>query len=147
MSKFVIASVAAILLLVGGVWWSNRSTMQDPNVLSNDGLHWHPELEIYIHGEPVEIPQGIGLAGRHNPIHTHDDLPIIHMEFGSRVTQEDTRLTHFFDAWGKTFNESQILEYENGPEGMVHMFVNGEENFEFGDYHMREGDKIEIRYE
>ena len=85
--------------------------------------------------------------GKHNPIHTHEDLPIIHMEFEGQVTEDDTRLENFFTVWGKEFSPTRIFDYENGEEGSVRMFVNGKENTEFGAYRMRDGDRIEIRYE
>lgn len=147
MKNAVIIGAIALLALVGAVMWSNSLSSSDTTIVSRSGIHWHPELEIYIKGEKQEIPQGIGLAGVHNPIHTHEDLPLIHMEFSGRVTEEDTKLSNFFEVLGKTFNSSQIFEYQNGPDGMVHMFVNGAENTEFENYHMHDGDKIEIRYE
>jgi len=140
-------AVVVIFLLVVGIWWSNSLSSSDPDLISKKGIHWHPEVEIYIKGEKQEIPEGLGLAGVHNPIHTHDDVPAIHMEFGGRVTNDNTRLGNFFDIWGETFNSEQIFEYVNGPEGSVSMTVNGEPNTEFEDYLMKDGDKIEIRYE
>jgi hypothetical protein len=150
MKQFGILAVVVVVLLVGGVWLSNFSSSEpgdEENVISKNGIHWHPELEIFVHGEKVEIQEGIGLVGAHNPIHTHDDLPLIHMEFSGKVTKEDTTLGEFFKVWGKEFSSTQLLDKHNGPDGMVRMFVNGEENTEFEKYHMHDKDKIEIRYE
>jgi hypothetical protein len=147
MKRIVIFGVIGILLLLGGAWWSNSISSDDPSIINRKGLHWHPQLEIYVKGEKIDIPEGIGLVGVHNPIHTHDDLPIIHMEFSRQVRQDDIKLSNFFKVWGKEFNSKQIFEHQNGPDSMVHMLVNGQENFEFENYHMRDGDKIEIRYE
>jgi hypothetical protein len=152
MKKFGILAIIVVVLLVGGVWLSNMSSSSDSSddggeVISRNGIHWHPELEIYVHGEKVEIQEGLGLVGIHNPIHTHDDLPLIHMEFSGRVMKENTTLGEFFKVWGKEFSSTQLFDNHNGPEGMVHMFVNGEENTEFENYHMQDKDKIEIRYE
>jgi len=130
--------VVAAILLVGGAWWSQSRIAQDPSVVITDGIHWHPELQIYVRGEQVAIPQNVGLAGVHSPIHTHDDLPIIHMEFANAVTNEDTRLGNFFRVWGKDF-----MEFGSA----VTMTVNGEVNTEYADYQMRDGDSIELRYE
>jgi heat shock protein HslJ len=150
MKQFGILAVVAVVLLVGGVLLSNYMSSESDdveNVISRNGIHWHPELEIYVHGEKVEIQEGIGLVGVHNPIHTHDDLPLVHMEFSGKVTKEDTTLGEFFKVWGKEFNSKRLFDNHNGPEGMVHMFVNGKENTEFENYHMQDKDKIEIRYE
>lgn len=130
--------VVAAVLLAGGAWWSQSLTAKDPSVVSTDGIHWHPELEIYARGERVAIPENVGLLGAHSPIHTHDDLPIIHMEFATAVMREDTELGNFFRVWGKDFMEF-------GSE--VTMTVNGEVNTEFASYQVHDGDRIELRYE
>ncbi|KKQ82746.1 MAG: hypothetical protein UT07_C0020G0005 [Parcubacteria group bacterium GW2011_GWB1_38_8] len=140
MKNFFFAFVIVIVLLIGAVWWSKSlsSTSNDPTVISHNGIHWHPELEIYVNGDKIEIPQNVGLGGIHNPVHTHDDLPLIHLEFDGLVREDNVKLGNFFRVWGKDFMEfgSKVI-----------MTVNGEENFEFENYQMRDGDKIELRYE
>ena len=126
------------LLLLGGAWWSRSLETKDPDVIALRGIHWHPELEIYAKGEKIEIPQNIGLVGGHSPMHTHDDLPFIHLEFSGRVTKDDVRLGAFFRVWGKDFREFG----QN-----VTMTVNGEPNAEFESYIMKDKDKIVLRYE
>lgn len=147
MRTIVILAAVGIVLVFGGSYWSKSLAERDPNTVAASGLHWHPELEIYIHGERQEIPQNLGLGAVHNPLHTHEDVPVLHMEFNGKVVQDDTRLGNFFEIWEKEFSGDQIFEYKNGPEGTVQMYVNGEENTEFDNYHMRDGDKIVIRYE
>ena len=138
MKSFLIIGLVAIAALVGAVWWSNSLSSSDPSVISRNGIHWHPQLEIYVKGEKIEIPHGLGLSGVHNPIHTHDDLPIIHLEFEGLVKQDDVRLGDFFSVWGKDMRSFGTN---------MRMTVNGQENTEFENYHMRDGDKIELRYE
>src|SRR3989344_3271064 len=138
MKKSFLIFVTVIILLIGAGWWSKSLQQNDPNIISRNGIHWHPLLEVYVKGEKIEIPQNIGLVGVHSPIHTHDDLPIIHMEFSGKVTEEDTKLRNFFKVWGKEF-----LSFGE----RVTMTVNGQENTEFENYQMHDGDKIEIRYE
>lgn len=152
MKTYLIVGVVAVALFVGGVWWS--SSLQEKelasgtsNLVAAAGLHWHPTVSIFVHGEEVQVPQNLGLAGVHNPIHTHDDMPVVHLEFGGRVEEDDIKLGRFFDVWGQPFSSEQVLDYKNGPEGKVRMFVNGEENFEFENYRMRDRDQIEIRFE
>ena len=127
-----------VILMVGGAWWSKSLQSKDPEGVATNGIHWHPKLMIYVKGEPFNIPSNIGLAGTHQPIHTHDDLPIIHLEFGGRVTKSDVQLGKFFRSWGKDFTELGKT---------VRMTVNGEENTEFENYEMKDGDNIELRYE
>lgn len=147
MRTIIIIAVVGIVLLVGGSYFSKSLASKDPNTVATSGLHWHPELEIYVHGEKQEIPQNVGLGVVHSPIHTHDDVPVLHMEFSGKVVQDDTRLGNFFQIWEKEFSSEQIFEYKNGPEGIVRMEVNGVENTEFENYRMHDGDKIVIRYE
>lgn len=126
------------VLIVGGFGLSRYLQSNNPNVVSTGAFHWHPELTIYVKGEKQEIPQGIGLAGGHKPIHTHDDLPIIHMEFSGAAKNDEVTLGQFFKNWGKDF-------YSFG--GNVTMTVNGQERTELENYQMKDGDKIELRYE
>ena len=138
------------LLIAAGVWTIARSPQtsneKDP-LISRRVIHWHPNLEIWIKGERVTIPANIGLGAVHSDTHTHKENDQIHLEMSRPVRESDTRLGVFFDVWGKEFNSQCILDSCNGEDGTVKMFVNGEENTEFENYHMKDADKIEIRYE
>lgn len=143
-------STIAILLFVGGVWWSNSLQNSDPNIISAHGLHWHPYITIYVRGENVPIPANIGIGpqyaamptfdqGMHmTAMHTHEPDGTIHLEFPAKVARDDVKLKNFFIIWGRdmmSFGEN------------VTMTVNGEENTELGEYEMKDGDRIELRYE
>lgn len=124
------------LAILGGIVWVAKPSRAD-QIVSRGGLHWHAQLAIYIKGEKQEIPAGIGIGAVEQPIHTHDTSGVIHMEFGGLVYKDDLKLGQFFKIWGKQFNSM----------GKVEMFINGEPNQEFENYQMKDGDKIEIRYE
>ncbi|HEY4522187.1 MAG TPA: hypothetical protein VJH91_00940 [Candidatus Paceibacterota bacterium] len=129
----VLAGVALFLLPTPSGTRSN-----DPNVVATSGLHWHPELTIYVKGEKLEIPQNIGIGAVHQPMHTHDDLPIIHLEFSGVVKKQDLTLGQFFKNWGRdmrSFGKS------------MRMTVNGVENTEYERYIMKDKDKIELHYD
>lgn len=152
MKNILIIAGVALLLIGGGAWWSNTAVSDGTEsaaggIISMRGLHWHPELRIFIKGKEEHIPPNVGLGVVHSPLHTHEDLPVIHMEFSGKVAEEDTALGKFFEVWGKPFGAQEILGYRSGSDGAVRMYVNGEENFEFENYRMRDGDRIEIRYE
>lgn len=161
MKKAIIIGITLIILLIGGSLLSKNLTNKsinnelasesdNPNdpIISKNGIHYHPEIEIYIYGEKQEISANIGLVGGHNPIHTHDADGIIHLEFGNVIVRNsDTHLGNFFKIWNKDFNSNQIFEHLNGPDGNVSMTVNGEPNLEFENYPMKDGDKIVIKYE
>lgn len=138
MKTTLIVAGATILLLIGGALWSSNLQNGDPDVIVRNGLHWHPRLEIYVKGEKIEIPQNIGIGAVHLPMHTHDDLPNIHLEFSGLVREEDLMLGQFFKNWGKdmrSFGEN------------MRMTVNGSPNTEFERYIMRDKDIIELLYD
>ena len=113
----------------------------DPDVITSNGLHSHPQLAIYVKGEQQEIPANIGIGAVHQPTHTHTedaDQGIIHLEFGDIVRNSDIKLGKFFEVWGK-----DIRSFGSN----MTMTVNGETNTEYENYMMRDGDKIELHYD
>ena len=138
MKKILIITAFVIALLIFGSWWSKTASSNDPNIITTSGLHWHPTLEIYIGDELQVLPTNLGLIGVHGPMHTHEDLPNIHLEFPAKVTHDDVKLQRFFDLWDK---DIQTLGTN------VVMTVNGEVNTQLGEYEMNDGDKIVLRYE
>jgi hypothetical protein len=135
MAKYLIGGVVVLLLFA--MWWQYRGA-DDTGLVARNGLHSHPTLEIFVRGEKVEIPEGIGLGATHKPVHTHDDLPVIHLEFSGRVQEKDIVLGKFFESWGKDMREF-------GAE--LTMTVNGIPNTAYENYVMRDGDRIELHYE
>lgn len=137
-------AVGVIVLFVAVVGAAGYILQPNPaeqgEIISQNGLHWHANLIVRVNGEVVEIPANMGLSGPvHNPVHTHDDEPgLIHMEFGGRVAKSDLALGKFFTVWGK-----DIRSFGTN----MNMMVNGKENTEYENYHMQDGDVIEISYE
>ncbi len=145
--------IAVVALIVGGGIFSGvyflatRPSQPEPEIISRQGIHWHTELSITILSQQQDIPANIGISITEQPIHTHEEDNIIHLEFTGVVKKDDIRLGRFFEIWGKKFNKDCIFTKCNGPEGEVKMFVNSEPNFEFENYIMRDKDKIEIIFE
>jgi len=52
----------------------------------------------------------------------------------------------FFEIWGETFNENQILYKVADEDSEVVMYVNGELNFEYQNSVIHNNDIIEIHY-
>lgn len=146
-------SIGLMVLFIGGgisgLFWylAAKPPVPESDVIARNGLHWHPEIKISILGKIQEIPANIGLGAVEKPIHTHDNMGVIHLEFQGLVKKDNARLGRFFEIWGKRFNRDCIFDKCNGPEGQVKMFVNNKENNEFENYIMRDGDKIEINFE
>ncbi|MBI2086597.1 MAG: hypothetical protein HYT69_00235 [Candidatus Zambryskibacteria bacterium] len=138
MKTFLAIVGVVVALLIGSVLLSRSLQKDDSTIISRSGIHWHPELEIYVNEEKIELSKNKGIERTpHSPIHTHEDLPLLHLEFGGLVREDDIKLSKWFEVWGKDF-------YELGSN--VTMIVNGAENTEFGNYIMRDGDKIVLRY-
>ena len=146
MTKFLLIILISGILILGWFFISKIS-MPNSEIVTRNGIHWHPELSIKILGQKIEIPANIGLGITERPIHTHDDMGVIHLEFPGLVKKDDIKLGKFFQIWGKTFNKDCIFDKCAGPEGQVKMIVNGKENSEFENYIMKDGDKIEIIFE
>jgi hypothetical protein len=152
MKNTLITITSVGILLGAGIWWSRSLQKSDPDIISVNGIHWHPTLEIYVKGEKQIIPSDIGIGTQYvshptydpsmrmTAIHTHDDANegIIHLEFNGIVRKEDTKLSQFLAIWGKDFNSFG----EN-----ISMIVNGEPNYQLGDYGMKDRDKIVLNYE
>lgn len=151
MKTILILGGAAAILLFGGVFWTQSLQASDPQVISRTGIHWHPTIAIYIKGVQQEIPADIGVGPQfagtpgYDPqmkmaaLHTHDDLPIVHLEFmDGPVRIADATVGQFFTMWGKDMRSLGAS---------VRMTVNGKESAEFENYVMRDGDKIELHYD
>jgi len=146
--KEIIIWVATACIIGYGIFWLvTLPKLPESEVISQHGIHYHPNLSITIKGEPVKIPAGIGLGAVHNPMHTHDADGTIHLEYSGITRIEDTRLGKFFEIWGEDFTSISILGNVNGEGGTVGMVVNGVENFDFENYLLKDGDIIEIIYE
>ena len=147
MNNTIIWVVVIAFLFGRSIWWSKSLQSKDPDIISRNGLHWHPTLEIYVKGEKQFITTNIGVGGEFSsssmgmsPVHTHDDAVdgVIHLEFQGIVRKNDIALGEFLKNWGKDINSFG---------SNVQMSVNGVESTELSDYVMRDGDKIELRYE
>jgi len=151
-TKSIVKTIVIWLIVLGIaalIVWAIASAPKTPEeeIISRNGIHFHPEISIVINGEKQEIPATIGLGAVHNPIHTHDLDGVIHLEFGGIVRENDIRLGQFFSVWKKEFSSECIFDFCNGSDGTVRMIVNTEENTEFESYIMQDGDKIEIQFE
>jgi hypothetical protein len=93
--------------------------------------HVHSHLDVFVDGEPIAVPAGIGIdiddpevqrfkdpvafggikrcrTPCISPLHTHDGTGIIHTE---SATPEPNRLGQFFTEWGVRLSESCVGEY------------------------------------
>ncbi len=178
MSNGVNTKTAITIIIVAGailgvVFWNRdnipKATVQEQSasavsnqndIISESGIHWHPELSIIIKGEKQLIPANIGLGMQYagypqydsmmmmTDTHTHDASGQIHWEImEGPVKKDDVRLGQFFNVWGKKFTSSCIFEKCNDAEGRVIFKVNGKDNPDFENYLVKDKDKIEIIFQ
>jgi hypothetical protein len=87
--------------------------------------HVHANLRIFVHGERVDVPNGIGVgADEIASLHTHDDTGTIHVE--SEATRGFT-LGEFFDVWGVRLSGTCVGGYCESGKDRLRVFVDGEE--------------------
>ncbi len=143
--------LTTVAIIIGGVFmFSRKSNIPKELIVSENGLHWHPKLTIYIKGEKQQLARDIGLGGVEMPMHTHiADFKdgVIHMEMNGTVSKDQTKLGRFFQVWGKEFSKTCVFDKCNGAGGKVKMTVNGKPNTDFNNFLMKDSDNIEIRYE
>lgn len=121
----------------------------DPDVVSYNGLHSHPEISIYVKGEKQEIPH-MGISdmdmGAMHRMHTRmqhmhegpNEQGVVHLKFQGVVRKGDITLGKFFKKWGKGMRSFGAN---------MKMTVNGKESTEYENYVMQDKDKIELRYD
>ena len=168
LAVFGISAIATLVVVLAGSGGGGTSgsassaTFGNGEVVSESGIHWHPELSITIKGQKQTIPANIGIGPQHanskwydpmmqmTDVHTHDSSGTLHwevMDSMAPVKRNDIRLGVFFEIWGKPFNATQILDNHNGPDGTVTMTVNGKPNTDFDNYLVHDGDQIQISYQ
>ena len=109
-------------------------------------FHVHAHLDVFIDGNPVLVPAGIGInvtdpAVKHgswnggpthggisgcsqpciSPLHTHDQSGVIHTE---SATSTPNRLGQFFTEWNVPFNASCVGQYCE-PGTLIAVYVDG----------------------
>ncbi len=135
-SKSTLVVIAALVVVVIVALFSVKvfsgPSTPDPEILSRTGLHWHPELVIFVKGERQPIPANIGISAVHNP-------GVIHLEMQGLVKKNNTKLGAFFKVWNKSFSDFGTTT--------PRMTVNGADNTELLDYPMKDKDKIELYFE
>jgi hypothetical protein len=114
---------------------------------STIGLHYHPHITITVNGENVPVPKNIGISTVHNPIHTHEDDNIIHLEFEGAVKKSDIVLGKFFDIWGQEWTATSFMGYPIDATHTLTMNVDGVENTEYRNLLMKDKQEIELIYQ
>ena len=137
--RYFLYSSIGIAVIGGLIWFiANQPKTPESEIISRTGIHWHPELAIYVKGIKQEIPANIGIGAVHKPMHTHDATGVVHLEFSGLTQKQDIILGQFFKNWGMDMRSFGTN---------IKMTVNGSENMEFENYVMQDKDKIELRFD
>ncbi|MBI4144795.1 hypothetical protein HY493_01155 [Candidatus Woesearchaeota archaeon] len=117
---------------------------------TNGPVHWHATVELNICGDLIDLPRippGQGHLGA-SLLHTHDDN-IIHVE-GVVQRPEDITVGRFFRSIGMDVTSESVGEYGKtlscGGSGQLTAYVNGEEDPDFLDHSVRDGDVIQLMF-
>lgn len=106
----------------------SRLAAIDVPALSEEGsaLHTHQHLSIFVHGEEVLVPAGIGIHEQYpafiSPLHVHDESGIVHIE---SPTVETFTLGQLFDIWGVRLDGACIGAYCTDDTNTLRIFVDG----------------------
>jgi len=163
MKKIIIIIVLAVVVIAGGIYLFSKdaqspAAVDDPYASKSSrelaltclpqeqlAMHIHPVLTIMINGQQKDIPPDIGIQPTClHFLHTHDGSGTIHVE---SPVLKDYRLSDFFAVWDQPFSAEQILDAKVDDSHRIRMTVNGQDNTEYGDLVLRDGDKIVISYE
>jgi hypothetical protein len=91
--------------------------------LGNETFHHHDLLQIFVHGDNIQVPADIGINSTGGAsMHTHDTSGIMHLE-----TDNPYKFTlgQFFDVWGLRFDNSCIGGYCSSGPNKLRVYVNG----------------------
>lgn len=146
----IIILIAVAVIGLGAILFiqdSKRPSIKEEDIVANNGVHWHPQVSVFIRGQKQELPPNLGLVLGMAAIHTHDSSGTIHVEPSGRVTKNDIRLGRLFEVWGKRFNSTCVFDECANEPGHVKITVNGKDNTEYENYLMQDKDIIEIKYE
>lgn len=116
MKKITILAVA-LIAIIGGLLYNKKpndtttntqQTSASSDIVSKKGIHWHPNLAIYIKGQKQVIPADIGIGKQYasskwydsmmsmTDFHTHDNSGELHWEvMEGPVTKDHVKLKAF----------------------------------------------------
>lgn len=106
---------------------------------SKTRTHRSAKIFIYVNNMRTALPNNAG----NNNIHTENYLSDFSIHFYGDINYT---LGDFFDAAGIVFNNVCLGELCNNETHSLKMFVNKQENNEFENYILQDGDKIELEY-
>lgn len=131
-----------IVIIVFLVIWSVKNTN---NIGPLGSEHSHADFKIYINGQALNFA--------HLEYMVRDKFVHVENMNGKEIHKHATGVTlgYFFKTLGFEFNEECFvtdvkLKYCNEGEQTLKFYVNGQRNYDYGNYEIKEGDKYLISY-
>jgi hypothetical protein len=116
------------------------------------GDHIHPTVRIVANGQPVPIPEDIGVAadgGPHAPIHRHPGDELLHAE---GIEEGAFTLGQFMTVWGVPLSPTRLGPYRADGRRKVTVLVKPKgkaqftESKEITNLQLRDGDEVYVVY-
>lgn len=114
--------------------------------------HFHPTVRIFANGDPIPIPEDIGIAaagGEHAPIHRHAGDEQLHAE---GVKEGTFTLGQFMTVWGVPLTPARLGPYRADARRKVNVLVKpkGRDRFmparNVANLQLRDGDEVYVIY-
>ncbi len=125
----ILLIIVAVIGLGIVLFKSQPTTTPSEEVISNNGVHWHPEVSIFTNHQKYTIPPNIGTM---DTLHTHDSTGVIHLEKTGTVVKADTKVSLLLKTLGL------------GDKQLTKLVINGTDGSLSEDYEMKDKDKLEI---
>jgi len=159
--------IVVLVVAVGSVWWGlvpvgqqiqsrqqatvNLNTLpaDDPTLVTcisenNIVMRLKVNLRIFVNTTQIRIPARVGeSADCISPVHTRDASGDIYVE--SPIAYQFA-LRDFFAVWKQAFNKNQLLFLRATGTHKILMTVNGQQNFEYENHVLVNGEQIVITY-
>jgi len=146
--KKIVFGIIALMTISATLLIIVTTVQENLDSVTGGPVHWHADYEIWVCGEKLELQESSGFEGRigNTVLHHHNDNRV-HVE-GTVREFKDVSLGVYFLAIGGKFNESELsvvlvdgseVNVKNGElcnreEAKIQLYVNGEENKEFGNF-------------
>lgn len=155
---------AATVVVIVGVYFLAAPYFAQPPfpyITGESYIHVHPWLQIWIEGENVTIPCGLGTqygtcnGGTYEPVHTHDSSGVLHIELSqSDATGHNYTLADFFSIWKWTFgtvlfngtshpvvfSQTDLLGYKADSTHAIRLLVDGKNSTAWGSLNLEQLD-------
>ncbi len=162
----VLGFIYLIYFLITRAPSSNGDSIYDLSDIPSGVIHWHADIDIFICGEDIELPDGLvgghlgtGLSHTHDRTTNKNSMPssdgngVMHLEGNVKANPSESTFVKYMKNIGINFNENEIMDKKNGDlcndkNGTVNVYVNSKKYDKDINYYIpRDNDIIDIKFE